>query len=180
MTKTVKIVGILAVVALGAAVISSFVPKYSACDQYVCTSCALERSEYKLSVGLFTFRDKVTLQDSALSRALKIKDCPHAWLRYRFAYDSGFLLGGWKFFADGGSRSSMLRLLLVDEGFAADLARMKDPSSVLKDMLVCLDRSRELDDLLGEWWTEPDRGNFSDWWQTNKQSVHSVLVGTNR
>src|SRR5256885_10583 len=95
MTKARKTVFVLGVVSLVVAITLARTSKHSIYNQYVCTACGLERAVYKRRVGPVTYHEEVTLQTSPLSRALKIKDCPHSWLLYRFGQSSGFLLRGW-------------------------------------------------------------------------------------
>jgi len=172
------IVLVLAAVAIAAIV--SQIPVRSTYDEYVCTACGVIRTEYKKRIGPIVYRRQVELTPSPISETLKLTNCPHFWLRYRFGHSSGFLATGWKSHLDGGSRSYLLQLLLSDERFARDLAGIEQPSTVLSNLLVSLNGSQELDASLDTWWLESERTPFSEWWKTNQMTIHAILVRTNR
>jgi hypothetical protein len=181
MTRKAKIILALAVVLLGTTIGAMRMSKSLSCKTYVCTSCGLKRDELKEWIGPIQYRDQVTTEGTLISQALKVKNCPHpSWFLYRWSYDSGTVLGGWSSFFDGSSRSTTLQLLLLDDQFATNLAQMKQPSAVLKDLLIGLDNSRKLDDSLSDWWQDPDHAPFSNWWNTNRQLIRTALAQTNR
>lgn len=169
---------VLVLAAVAIVTIAMSIPMRSAYDQYVCTACGLERSEYKKRIGPVTFRKQITLHQSPISLALNLGSCPHNWLLYRFGHSSGFLIGRWRTHLDGGSRSYLLQFLLSDQTFAKELTQIDHPSQVLSNLFVCLNDSQQLDPPLESWWLDPERGSFSDWWKANQETVHAVLVNS--
>jgi hypothetical protein len=161
----------MVVVSIGiAVVVFLFAPKavsrYIAYDQYVCTSCGLKKTEDVRKFGHFEYRRKVTLEDSAVSRALKVTNCQHIWFRYRFGHDVIRPLGG-GVYADGGSPSMNLPTLLVDDSFSQELGHMENASKAWGSLVTALNSNRQFDESFSEWWGNSDRVSFSTWAATN-------------
>ena len=161
----------IVIAGFGAAVlVFLFAPKaVSRCiayDQYVCTSCGLKKIQDVRKFGHIEHRRKVTFEDSAVSRALKVTNCQHSWFLYRFGHDvirplrSGF-------YADGGSPSMNLQTLLFDEKFSQELSQMQNPTQSWASLVACLNTNKTFDEMFATWWQDSDRVNLSTWVATN-------------
>ena len=145
---------------------SSFT-RSNAYDQYVCTACGLKKVEDIRRFGRIVYRRRVTLEDSAISRAIKVKNCQHSWLLYRYGHNFKRPLFGGGAFVDGGSPSSTLQLLLIDEGFAQELSKMENPSKSWAALVSALNSSRAVDEAFASWWMDSDHVGFAAWAVSN-------------
>jgi hypothetical protein len=118
--------------------------------------------------GVIVYHHQKTLEESAISRGLKVKNCPHSWLLYR--YGQTFKRPFLSMFVDGGSPSITLQLLLGDDRFAQELSRTKNPSKTWASLVSALNSNPAFDDAFTSWWQEPDRVSFSEWAATNEFS----------
>ncbi len=134
-------------------------------DQFVCMGCGLKRVEDARTLARIVYHRRVTFEESAISRALKVNSCPHSWLKYRFGHTSKrpFL----SIHADGGCPSQTLSFLLYDNLFAQELSHMENPSKTWAALVSGLNASRALDESLATWRIDSDRGGFSAWAATN-------------
>lgn len=142
------------------------VARSHAYDQYVCTVCGLRRVDDIRKCGQIVYHHQVSLEETAVSRAINAKNCPHNWLLYRYGHSlkRPFYSG---FFADGGSPSSNLQTLLVDRDFARELSRMQNPSKSWASLVSALNSNRAFDGVFASWWQDSDHVSFSVWAATN-------------
>lgn len=161
------IVSFVAAVVLVCFFAPSAFTRSNAYDQFVCTGCGLKKVEDIRKFGGVVYRRRVTLEDSAISRAIKVKSCQHTWLLYRYGHNFKRPLFGGGAFVDGGSPSSTLQLLLIDEAFAQELSRVKSPSESWAALVTALNSSRAFDEEFASWWQESDHVGFSVWAATN-------------
>ena len=145
---------------------------------YICGHCGAERTVDRQSIAGMTYRQRVTLRDTAVSRALKAGDrqeCRHEWGLTRFGRGDGSLLG-WSEIADGGSMVSVVRELLDDAAFARELAGMPRPREVWWTIWKANQTSpQEMNAMLGDWWGEgTDRQPFAQWWANNEGRVREL------
>jgi hypothetical protein len=145
----------------------SFAARSTAYEQYVCTRCGLEKLEDARKVSSLVYHRRVTFEDSAVSRALKVKECPHNWLLFRYGYSVKRFPFRNGFFADGGFPSDDLQLILRDEAFAQELARIQTPAKSWGLLVTDLKSNRAFVTAFSSWYEDPDRGPFSDWATTN-------------
>jgi hypothetical protein len=167
-----RALGAIVVVVLAAAVlVFLFAPRavsrYIAYDQYVCTSCGLKKTQDVRKFGYIEYRRKVTFEDSAVSRALNVTNCQHSWFLYRFGHDVIRPLRS-SSYADGGSHSMNLPILLIDDRFSQELARMENAPKAWGSLVTALDSSRQFDELFAEWWQNSDHVSLSTWAATNR------------
>jgi hypothetical protein len=167
MRRIAAIIVILVAMAAFVSVIApGMVARSTAYDQYLCTHCGLKRVEDTRRLGRFVYHRRVTLEGSAVSRALKVKDCPHSWLLYRYGHSLRRPLGG-GFFADGGCPSMNIQILLRDDGLGQELANIGNPSKTWGSLVAALNSSRTFDESFTLWWQDSDRGSLSAWAATN-------------
>jgi len=164
---TIAIIGLVAAVVLVCFFAPSAFTRSNTYDQYVCTGCGLKKGKDIRKFGGIVYRHRVTLEDSAISRAIKVKNCQHSWFLYRYGHNFKRPLFGGGAFVDGGSPSNMLQLLLIDEGFARELSRMEKPSDSWAALVSALNSSRAFDKDFASWWEESDHVGFSVWAATN-------------
>jgi hypothetical protein len=143
-------------------------------DQYICTACARKCAKYSQRIGVIRYHSRAINEDTPISRALKLEKCQHQWMRFRFGHSMSSHLWGSTVVVDGGCRSDLLKLLLLHEKFASDLAAMPNASEVLQSLFLRLNQSRDLDESLWLWMEEADTTQFSDWWKQNKALVNSI------
>jgi len=139
--------------------------KSSAYDQYVCTVCGLKRADEVRKLGPITCRRRVIFEESSVSRALRVKECQHSWLLYRYGHSFRGLLVGWH--ADGGCQSLAVPALLQDNAFALNLAQMESPGKTWGSLVAALNSSRAFDEAFLEWRHDSENGTFSSWAATN-------------
>lgn len=163
----IAIIGLVAAVVLVCFFAPSTFTRSNAYDQYVCAGCGLKKVEDIRKFGGVVYRCRVTLEDSAISRAIKMKNCQHSWFLYRYGHNFKRPLFGGGAFVDGGSPSSTLQLLLIDEGFAQELSRMEKPSESWAALVSALNSSRAFDEAFSSWWMDSDHVGFSAWAATN-------------
>jgi hypothetical protein len=156
----------LALAALVVLLAPNQVARSTAYDQYVCTSCGVKKVEDIRKLGPLTYHRRVTFEESALSRALKAKDCQHSWLLYRYGHSAKRPFGG-GFFADGGCPSMNLQTALGDDLLSQELAHMENPSKTWGSFVAALNSSRTFDESFASWWADSDRGSFAAWAATN-------------
>lgn len=159
------IISLIAAVGIVFFVAPSLLTKSTAYDQYVCTDCGLKKVEDIRKFGPIVYHRRVALEESAISRAIKMKSCPHNWLLYRFghSFKRPFLSA----FGDGGCPSSTLRILIGDERFAQELSRMENPSKTWASLVSALNSSRAFDEAFNLWWQDSDHADLSFWTETN-------------
>ena len=163
----IAIIGLVAAVVLAFFAAPFVFTRSSAYDQFVCTHCGIRRAENIRTFAGFVYHRGVTLESSAVSRAIKVQNCQHSWFLYRFGHTSKgrFLRPG--AFIDGGSRSSALPFLLGDEVFARELSQVENPSGSWAALVSALDSSRAFDEAFLLWWHESDHVGFAAWAATN-------------
>lgn len=167
MRITIAIIGLVAAVVLVCFFVPSAVTRSNAYDHYVCTGCGLKKVEDIRKFGQIVYRRRVALEDSAISRAIKVKSCQHSWLLYRYGHNFKRPLFGGGAFVDGGSPSSTLQLLLIDEGFAQELSRTENASESWAAVVSGLNSSRAFDKAFASWWMDSDHVGFAAWAATN-------------
>jgi hypothetical protein len=159
------VIGFLVIIAITFFLAPSLFRTSSSYDQYLCTRCGKTKSEYIRKISSITYLRRITYEDSSVSRALKINDCSHNWLLYRFGHSfRGPVSGG---HMDGGSKSEALRWLLHDDAFAIELARMDKPGTTWGSLVTALNSNRAFDNAILEWRYDSDSRNFSVWAATN-------------
>jgi hypothetical protein len=131
----------------------------------VCFDCGLERLDDIRKLGPFVYHRQVDFEESAVSRALKIKGCPHSWLLYRYGHNFIRPLNSWH--ASWGCPSVMLQSVLLDDAFCEELAHMDNASENWSSLVTALYSNHTIDDSFGLWWKESSRGSFSAWAATN-------------
>ena len=157
--------GLVALVVLAFLLAPGLFTKSSVYDEYFCTGCGLEKVENMRKLGPFTYHRSVIFKESAVFRALKIRNCSHVWLLYRFGhtyrrpFDSTFV--------DGGCPSGSLPLLLIDDAFARELAGMQNPSQTWASLVGALNSNPAFDESLAQWLEESDDWGFAAWAATN-------------
>jgi len=165
----ITVFGFVAAVVLVFFFAPSVFTRSNAYDQYVCTGCGLKKVEHIGKFGGIVYRRRVTLEDSAISRAIKVKNCQHSWLLYRYGHNFKRPFFGAS--VDGGSPSSTLQLVLIDDAFAQELSRLENPSESWAALVSALNSSRAFDEEFASWWQESDHVGFSVWAATNGLSV---------
>jgi hypothetical protein len=117
-------------------------------------------------LGKIIYRHRISIEETAVSRAISAKSCPHSWLLYRYAYSRKrpFSSGS---FVHGGSPSSCLQALLIDDEFAQQLSQMPNPSKVWASLVSALNSNRAFDDAFSSWSQDSDHVSFSAWAATN-------------
>jgi hypothetical protein len=160
-------IGLIAAVLLVFFVVPSAFTRSTVYDEYVCTGCGLKKAEDIRKFWGIAYHRGVTLESSAVSRAIKVKNCQHSWFLYRFChtFKKLFLRAGAS--VDGGCRSSTLQLLLVDERFAEELSQVESPSESWAALVSALNSSRAFDDAFFLWWHDSDHVGFAAWAATN-------------
>jgi hypothetical protein len=166
-TIILTIAGVVGVAGVAFVIAPNFFSMSSSYDHYVCTGCGLEKAEYIRKLGPFVFHREVSFEDSAVSRVLKTRDCPHSWLLYRFGFSSSTPGRFASIHADGGCRSLTLPLVLHDDVFAGELAHMDNASKNWGALAAMLNSNSNFDELFGSWLQDPNRGDFHAWAETN-------------
>ena len=146
---------------------------------YVCSYCGLGRTLHIKRVAAVTYFRRITLEDTALSRALnpgRKQGCRHVW--YRIHYGVSCRWGT----ADGWTRFLEIHGLTHDEGFARQLAAMPHARQVWHAIIVAGEKSpREIHSLIDGWRDEgPDRPPFAQWWAANEKRVRQLGSGSRR
>jgi len=162
----IVIVGLAAMVVIVLFFAPALVARSHAYDQYVCTVCGLRKVDDIRKFGQIVYHHRVSVEESAVSRAINAKNCPNSWLLYRYGHSlqRPFSSG---FFADGGSPSSSLQALLADREFAQELSQMQNPSNTWASLVSALNSNRALDEAFATWWRDSDHVSFSAWAATN-------------
>jgi hypothetical protein len=168
----------LALIAAVSLIALRAIPRASFYGTYICGHCGAERTVDRQSIAGMTYRQRVTVSDTAVSRALKARDrqgCRHEWALTQFGKGWGSLLG-WSGIADGGSMFSMLRLMLDDDAFARELAQMPHAREVWGELWKADQVSPQpMTALLGDWWLEgASRQPFAHWWANNEGRVREL------
>jgi hypothetical protein len=142
--------------------------QFALCSVYkksVCLSCGLERVDDIRKLGPFVYHRQVDFQESGVSRALKIKSCPHSWFLYRYEHNFIRPLNSWR--SSWGCPSVMLQSVLRDDAFCEELAHMDNASENWSSLVTALNSNHMIDDSFGLWWKESTRRSFSSWAATN-------------
>ena len=181
MKKTLTIAVVTIILGMGFFCAIAFLHKSYAHDQYVCTVCGLRRSVIERRLGHVPYHRVETIHSTAVSRVLRRTDCLHKWLFYKFGRGTGTVLAGYTEHADGGTKSTMMPFLLIDNKFAGELGAMQNPSQVWGTLLLALTKSQKLDDSLSRWWMRGrERVPFAAWWKENAAGIQEqVSTGKN-
>jgi hypothetical protein len=137
-------------------------------NDYICMNCGLEKSEYIARSVSVTNRSLGTLKFNAVSSAMQLTNCSHAWFLYRCERDSssGGPFSRVRARGHGGSEACYLITSLLGDGtFAKELAAMPRASIVWSNLLAAADTDANVRGLITDWWSEgPARGSFSNLW----------------
>jgi hypothetical protein len=147
-------------------IIPSTLMRSSFYDQYVCVNCGIKKLEDIRQFGGMEYLRHVTFEDSAISRAIKVKDCQHKWLLFRSRH--GFKRPLLSAYSEGGSPSVILHRVLTDEGFAQELARMEKPSETWTALVIGLNSNQAFDEEVASWWNDSGHVGFAAWAATNE------------
>ncbi len=163
----IAILGLAVAVLLARLFAPAAFTRSSAYDEYVCAGCGLKKAEHVSKYGRIVYRRRVTFEDTAISRAFKVKNCQHSWLPYRYAHNPkrSPLRGGAS--VGSGLPYNVLRFLLIDERFAQELSQMENPVESWAALVSSLNSSREFDKAFVLWWVYSDRVGFASWAATN-------------
>lgn len=164
----IAVFGFLAVVALLFVFAPSALTTSSNYDHYLCSHCGIEKFEEIGRIGPVRYHHKVTFEETAISRVMRLGGCSHNWVHRRFDFRFKGPRGGGS--GQGGSRSIMLHYLIRDDEFAKEVMRTESPSKHWNALVLMLDSNRTFDEEFGVWWNDPDRGSFANWADTNLPS----------
>jgi hypothetical protein len=150
----------------------------------VCSFCGLERTVDQKSIFGLPYHLQITFKDTAVSRALKahqLQKCHHDWFMIHEGSGAGSLLD-WRFHADGGPRFSSVKLLIRDDAFAKDLAKMPNPQQVWHTILKAGEHSPEQMDSIIDYMEEGELGllPFPQWWKRNEKLIKQLSSKTAR
>jgi hypothetical protein len=150
----------------------------------VCSFCGIERTVDRESIFGLPYYSKTTFKDTAVSRALKARQpqkCRHEWFMTHEGFGNGPLLCG-SSHADGGPRFSSVKLLIEDDAFARDLAKMPNPQQVWHTILNAGQHSPEQMDSIIDYMEEGELGllPFPQWWKRNGKLIKQLSSKTAR
>lgn len=165
-TTAIVIVGLVAAGLILLFYAPAPVTRSYAYEQYVCTTCGLRKVDDTRKIGKIVYRHRLSIEGTAVSRAISAKKCRHNWLLYRYGYSRKrpFFSGS---FVDGGSPSSSLQSLLADAEFAKELSQMQNPSKTWTSLVSALNSNRALDEAFASWFQDSDHVSVSEWAATN-------------
>jgi hypothetical protein len=145
----------------------------------VCSFCGIERTVDRESIFGFPYHLQITFKDTAVSRALKahqLQKCHHYWFMTHEGFGHGPLLG-WSSHADAGARFLSVKLLIRDDAFAKDLAKLPNPQQVWHTILKAGEHSPEqMDSIIDYTAMEP----FPQWWKRNEKLIKQLSGKTAR
>jgi hypothetical protein len=150
----------------------------------VCSFCGIERTVDRESIFGLPYYSKTTFKDTAVSRALKARQpqkCHHDWFMLHAGFGNGALLG-WSSHADDWTDFPSLKLLIRDDAFAQDLAKMPNPQQVWHTILKAGEHSpKEMDSIIG-YMEEGGLGllPFPQWWKRNEKLIKQLSGKTAR
>jgi len=147
---------------------------------YVCGLCGVKAIVDDSSGWGTRQHHGVTVADTAISRALNAHykpRCRHEWYLLTFGSESGGFLRASEQ-ADGGTPFRTLKMLVRDDTFARELAKMPNAREVWHTIMQAGGNAPErMDDLLGNWWwTGPGRKPFPQWWAHSENRVKELAA----